>query len=288
MTIRRLGYALGAEVTGLDLKRPLDDDAAARLRAAWLEHIVLCFPGQDLEPGEQLAFCARFGELDDPMNVGALPGRPDFPFLQLIVNQPVTVQGQVLRSSFASEWHSDTSYSDEPATGSFLLAKALPDAGGDTMFANAYLAYETLSPAMQRLVDGLEGVHDTTLQGDFARQNPEVQAAKRKRHPPVVHRVVRIHPETGRKALYVGNRLRFFVGMTEEETRPLRDFLNAHMTRYEFVYRHRWTVNDLLMWDNRCSMHYAVQDYDRSQLRRLQRCSLRPPKTGYLYAGSGA
>ena len=282
MEIRRLGYALGAEVVGLDLRRPLPDATIAAVRAAWLEHLVLCFRDADIEPQEMVAFCGRFGELDDN-RLAHFRRRPASPNLIMVASQVVDMDGKSYNAVRADKWHSDYSYTNRPATAAFLLAKQLPDVGGDTQFCNMYTAYDTLSPAMQALIAPLEAVHDVDMRASVGLEKPEAAAERRRLNPPIVHPVVRVHPETGRKTLYVGERIRHFVGMTEEETRPLLDFLNRHATRYEFVYRHRWSPHDLLMWDNRCLMHYAIRDFDLSQLRRMERCSLLAPKSGYFY-----
>jgi taurine dioxygenase len=282
LKIRRLGYALGAEITGVDLTRALDEDTVSAIRKAWLDHVVLCFPGQDLGPETLCAFGERFGELDDRRATPHLR-HPDCPPVYVLVNNPVKIKDRVFRGMVSNNWHTDNSYTVRAASATFLNAKELPEVGGDTMFANTYMAYDALSPALQGLLEPLEGVHDVSMGGTFQGDSAEVQAERRRRNPLVAHPVVRIHPETGRKALYVGSRVRNFAGLSEEETKPILNFLNQHATRYEFIYRHRWAVNDLLMWDNRCSMHYAVPDYDRGQMRRLIRCNLLPPKSGRLY-----
>jgi taurine dioxygenase len=282
LEVRRLAYALGAEITGLDLRRAQSDATIAEIRQAWLEHLVLCFPGQDLSPEEQIAFCSRFGELDDHRSRPHW-NRPDLPEINIVANKPLVVGGKKLQTLIADKWHTDMSFSVRSATASFLVAKTIPSIGGDTMFANMYRAYEALSPSMKALADTLEGVHDVSLAPDFHRYTPELQAERRKNHPPVVHRLVRTHPETGRKGIFAGGFLRHFVGYTEKESRPLIDFFNEHATSYEFVYRHRWSRGDLLMWDNRCTMHFAVQDYDPSETRILQRCTLFAPVSGRFF-----
>jgi taurine dioxygenase len=280
LKVRRLGYALGAAVTGVDLAAPLDGALVAQIRKIWLDHVILCFPAQNLNAEQLIAFCSRFGELND--NRQSDSRHPEFSKVLLLRSQPQEDDGKRLRGVAGPQWHSDLSFTDHPASATFLLCKVIPQAGGDTMFTNMYLAYESLSPTMKRIIDPLEAVHDTSLSVNFLKRyrTAEAQAKKRRMNPPVAHPVVRVHPETGRKALYVGRRIRNFVGMTEEETKPLLDFLNRHAANYEFVYRHRWTVNDLVMWDNRSSMHYAVQDYD--QLRLMLRCALLTPKSGYI------
>jgi taurine dioxygenase len=279
LKIRPLAYALGAEITGIDLKQRQSDATIAEIRQAWVDHLLLCFPGQELAPQEQIEFCARFGTLDDHRSRPHW-NRPDFPEINIVANKPLVYGGKTLQTLIADKWHTDMSFSVRSASASWLLAQVLPPIGGDTMFANMYMAYEALTPSMQALAETLEGVHDVSLAPDFHRYTPELQAERRRNHPPVVHPLVRVHPESGRKGIFAGGFLRNFVGYSEKESRPMIDFFNSHAIAYEFVYRHRWSVHDLLMWDNRCTMHYAVQDYDRSHLRRLQRCTLVAPVSG--------
>jgi taurine dioxygenase len=288
LKVRRLGYALGAEVTGLDAARPLDPPTLEALRGALLDHVVLCLPGQNLEGQSMRTFCAQFGELDDG---GGFNSHPDYTHVMIIANRPAMVDGKPTVGYVRGElWHSDFSFDVCPTPISFLCAKELPEVGGDTMFANMYMAYETLSPTMRELLDGLSAVHDIAMGPGYAARSPEQRVKMSRDNPPVVHPVVRVHPETGRKALYgVGDRVRSFVGMTDEESRPLIDFLNAHATRYELSYRHRWTVGDLVIWDNRCAMHMALPDYEyKTELRRMLRCSTLGPKTGHLYSEADA
>jgi taurine dioxygenase len=284
LAVRRLGYALGAEVTGVDLSQPLDDATVAEIRKAWLDHIVLSFPRQALSPDEFTAFCRQFGPLTE--NWRSTNQHPEFPDIMLLTSKPVEVGGKKIDKFIAgAQWHSDLQFSEYPSSATFLLAQELPDIGGNTLFANMYLAYEALSPAMQRMIDPLSAVHDTTLSVNYSTRSPADQEKHRLASPPVVHPVVRVHPETGRKALFIGRRVRKFLGMTEEETQPLLAFLNEHAIRYEFIYRYIWSVSDLVMWDNRCAMHYAIRDFDHTQMRRMIRCSLLPPRSGYVYTG---
>jgi taurine dioxygenase len=290
LKIRRCGYALGAEVTGVDASKPLDSDTIAALRRACLDHIVIYLPAQNLNAGQLRDFTAQFGEVDTD-NTRGLDGLPDrertiLPEVIVRSNHALTVDGyQAAKSPPSDKWHTDFSHSLRPATLSLLVGKELPTVGGDTLFTNLYMAYETLSPAFQRMIDPMECVHDFAYGATVS--SPKLELAKTAR-PPVVHPLVRVHPDTGRKALFIAERVRHFVGMTEEESQPLIDYLMQHATRYEFNYRHRWTVHDLIMWDNRCSLHNAVQDYDLGQLRMLLRTSLIGPVTGHLYkAGAG-
>lgn len=284
LRIRRLSYALGAEVTGVDLRRPLDDETVAAIRRAWFEHLLLCFPGQPLSPEELIAFTERFGPVDDNR---AIPHNrhPAFEQVVLISNKPIANKPwNGYRNG--QNWHSDLSYTVRPSNGTLLVCQERPDVGGDTMFANMYMAYERLSPTLRAFLDGLSAVHDITLVKNLEQREPEVVATMRRLNPPVVHPAVRVHPETGRRALFVNERVRRFVGMTEDESRPILDFLNRHAVSYEFLYRHCWTVGDLVMWDNRCTMHIALADFDQwSQPRQMIRTALLGAKTGALYNG---
>ena len=288
LRITRKGYALGAEIAGVDATRPLDAQTVDEIRKAWLDNTVVYLPGQDLDPGEFRTFCDQFGELDVD-NIALLNLVPDMPQVIVRSNQPVTFAGaQIRQSSAADRWHTDFSYRERPSTMTFLLAKDLPDVGGDTQFASLYAAYETLSPAYKALIDPLVTVRDYALgAASYGTMSPDEQARQKQLKPDVAHPLVRTHPETGRKLLYVDAFIRNIEGMTDEESKPILDHLLAHATRYEFTYRHRWSPGDLIAWDNRCAIHFAVQDYDRSQLRRTLRCSLVGPKTGTLYAPAG-
>jgi taurine dioxygenase len=164
--------------------------------------------------------------------------------------------------------------------GSLLRCVELPGVGGDTMFANMYLAYDSLSDGMKKTLAGLDGIH--ARQRKFDNLTPE-RAEFLKRQRPVAQPAVRVHPETGRKALYLGEKVKQFVGWTPEESQPLLDFLNRHATRPQFVYRHQWQKDDLLMWDNRCTMHLAVGDFDLTQIRHMERTTIRGTPSGYLY-----
>ena len=281
--VRRLGYALGAEVRGVDLSQPLDAATFGEIHRLWLEHLVLCFPDQHLDKTGLASFAGRFGEVDD--NPHSKTRDPENSEIILLTNKPIAgrpwdgyKEGQ--------SWHSDHSVWINPTLGTFVLAKEVPEVGGDTMFANQYMAYETLSPAMQELIEDLDAVHDIAKAKGREIQSAEVLANYEREYPPVVHPVVMVHPETKRKALYVGDRVRQIAGMTQEESAPLLGFLTAHAVRYEFLYRHRWRPNDLIMWDNRCMMHLALSDYDmRTQVRHLWRCSVSGPACGEYYNG---
>lgn len=272
LTIRPLSYALGAEIIGVDLARPLDDDTFEAIRRAWLDRLVLLFRGQELSPAQHIAFSRRFGELD-PNDANPYSRLEDHPEILQITNKKVGGKPSLTRNT-GRNWHSDLSYTRHPAKGSLLYCRERPEVGGDTLFTNMYLAYETLSDPMKAFLEGLDAVHDFSLVAGLHERDPEKVAEMRRLSPPVAHPVIRTHPDSTRRALFVSERVRNFVGMTEEESQPVLEFLCRHATRHEFVYRHQWQVNDLLMWDNRCTMHLALADFDQSQPRLMLRTSL--------------
>jgi taurine dioxygenase len=241
--VRRIAGAIGAEILGVDLSKDLDEATVAGIRQAWLEHCVIFFRDQELPPARFLAFAKRFGDVIEYPFVKGIEGFPEIiPVVKL----------EHEKTNFGGIWHSDTSYLEAPPMGTMLVAREVPPHGGDTMFANMYLAYETLSEGMKRLLDG-------------------VVAINTKKEYVAEHPVVRTHPETGRKALYcnVGHTLRF-KDMTVEESRPILEFLFRHQIRPEFTCRFAWRPGSLAFWDNRCAQHNPVNDYHghrRSMLR---------------------
>ena len=267
MGIHPVAGALGAEVSGLDLARPLDDATVAALRQAWLEHLVLFFRDQDLSPAQFLAFARRFGE---PIEYPFVRGLDDYP--EII---PVLKLAHE-RVNFGGVWHSDTAYLDVPPMASMLVAREIPPFGGDTLFANMYLAYETLSDGMKRMLDGLVAVN-SSAKADASRTREDRmkdRAREAARDYVAAHPVVRRHPETGRRALYVNvaHTVRFD-GMTEEESAPLLAFLFQHQIRPELTCRFRWRPGSIAFWDNRCAQHHAINDY-RGHRRLLHRVTL--------------
>lgn len=255
--VRPIATALGAEIFGADLAK-LDDEMFAEIRRAFLDHLVIAIRDQDLTPAQQKTFAARFGSLSVHRFLKGLDGHPE---ILEIRREPTD------RKVFAEGWHSDVTYQERPVLGSMLYAKEVPAIGGDTLFANQYLAYEALSPGMKSLLDGLVAVHGgRNIYGDeptSALTNSKVvvdkkaAAATETEHP-----VVRTHPETGRKALFVNPHYTLrFKGMTQEESRPLLDFLFAFSVRPEFTCRLRWHDGSLGMWDNRCTQHTPIDDY---------------------------
>jgi taurine dioxygenase len=265
MQVRQLGTALGAEIRGADLSQPLDADSVDFIRKAFLEHIVLVFRGQSLPPAAQVAFTEHFGAVE-PHPLNSRPGLPGFPQLLVLENRPGKPGA---RNDF---WHSDISHAERPPAVSLLHAIEVPEGRGDTMFCNMYAAYEQLSDGMRALLESLQALHSGEA---TARRNREALTDAQPITdvpPPVSHPVVRTHPESGRKALYVNPFFtQRFTVMSEAESAPILKYLHELATRAENIYRHRWATGDVLMWDNRCAMHYAIKDYDENTPRHMHR-----------------
>jgi len=265
--------AVGAEIAGVDISQTLDDQTVAEIRAALLEHLVVFFRGQILTPESLLAFARRFGKLS---RYPFVKGMDDYPDVVEVVKREDEIH------NFGGIWHSDTTYLDCPPLGSVLYAVEIPPVGGDTLFANMYLAYETLSDGMKEFLDGLKAVN-SAQKADAA-----VGRLKRASERPggedpsaveAVHPIVRTHPETGRKALFVnrGHTVKID-GFTEEESRPILEYLYAHQTRPEFTCRFRWTPGAVAFWDNRPAQHNAINDYQghRRVMHRVTLAGDRP------------
>jgi taurine dioxygenase len=283
INVRKLGHALGAEVSGVDISRPIDDQTFNEINRAFLEHCVLVFHDQRLTREEQIAFSRRFGELDTNDERSADLRVMDVPEIFLITAEPVP-PGQTLGGVIGDVWHTDNSHLPVAAAASLLQAIELPDVGGDTMFCNMYRAYDTLTDGMKKLIEPLQGVH---AQGRavYDLSTPERASESWKRFPAAAHPAVRVHPETGRKALYVNRQVRLFVGLSSAESKPLIDYLTDHAVRPQNVYRHVWKVGDLVMWDNRCVLHMSLGDFDRSQRRHMERTTVHADRSGYEYRG---
>ena len=280
--LRKLSHALGAEVCGIDVAKPMSESTFGEIYQAFLAHGILLFRDQDVTREQHIEFSRRFGALD---RHDALPRdrHPDYPELLMVTNEPKADGSPSDTRYTGRQWHSDMSFTTAPSLGSLLKSYAVPEVGGDTLFASMYLAYDMLSAGMKQLISGLHGVH---LSGTRKLANDTTgvaRAEEQKRiNPPVAQPVVRVHPETGRKALYIGEKVKRFDGMTEEESGPLIDYLVRHATRPEFVYRHPWRRNDILAWDNRCVMHQALGDFDETQLRHMERTTVLGTPSGYV------
>jgi taurine dioxygenase len=254
MNVLPIAGALGAEIAGVDLAQPPGAGAIAEIRRALLEHLVIFFRGQKLTPQQQLGFARAFGE---PVGYPQLKGLPECPFITPVVKL------EHERVNFGGVWHSDTTYLERPPMGSMLYALEVPPQGGDTLFANQYLAYETLSAGLKRTLGGLVGVNTSTKAAASKTREERMRASGEELKVLIgEHPVVRTHPETGRKALYVNvGHTTGFSGWSEEESRPLLEFLFAHQVRPEFTCRFRWQPGSLAFWDNRCTQHNPVNDY---------------------------
>ncbi|MCB0995261.1 MAG: TauD/TfdA family dioxygenase [Acidimicrobiales bacterium] len=235
--------AIGATVRGLDLRDAVSDETLAALRAALVEHLVLCFPDQGaMTPDHQLAFARRWGTLEPHPYVEPIEGYPEV--MRIYDPNPIT-----------ETWHADFTYAEQPPAFSFLHAQVIPPLGGDTMFSSAYLAFEGLSDGLRECLRHLRAFHQgTELALSKGLTLDDIQR---------VHPVVWVHPDTGREALFVnGNYVKHFDGWTAEESAPLLSFLYDQFARPEYTYRHRWHDGDLLVWDNRCTQHRVVGDTD--------------------------
>ena len=256
LDVRPLSGALGAEILGIDLSHDLGDDTVAAIRDAWLEHLVIFFREQTLSPAQFLQLASRFGE---PVEYPFVKGLDGFPQITPVIKL------EHEKVNFGGLWHSDTAYLERPPMATMLIARETPPRGGDTLFANMYLAYETLSEGMRRMLDGLTIVNSSAKADVTKTREDRVRdSAKNDARQEYVaeHPVVRTHPETGRKALYAngGHALRFR-DMTVEESAPLLSYLFSHATRPEFTCRFRWEVGSIALWDNRCTQHNPVNDY---------------------------
>jgi len=252
--VRPIAGALGAEIEGVDAAQPLAAEVIAEVRQAFLDHLVVFIRNQKLTPRAQLAFAQRFGQ---PMEYPQLKGLPECP----LVTPVVKLENE--RVNFGGVWHSDTSYLARPPMASMLYAVETPTRGGDTLFANQYLAYQTLSEGLQQTLAGLVGVN-SSAKADVSKTREDRLRDVGAELKVLIgeHPVVRTHPETGRKALYLnfGHTARFR-GWTEPESAPLLDYLFMHLVKPEFTCRFQWEPGSLAFWDNRCAQHYPVNDY---------------------------
>ncbi len=260
-----LGGSLGAAVAGIDLSGDLGEDSVEAIREAILRHHVLVFRGQDLTPPRQVVFTSRFGTVE-PHPLRSRPGTRNHPEVMVLENGP----GR--KGARNDSWHSDLTFMEEPPSYSVLHALEVPQGRGDTMFCNMARAWDLLSAGMRRMLAPLNALHSArSLQqrnaepGTDALPIPDIP-------PPVAHPVMRTHPESGRKVLFVNPSFTLsFEDMTEEEGRPLLETLYAAATDHHNIYRHHWNAGDVVMWDNRAVLHYAVHDYDDTTPRLMHR-----------------
>ena len=267
--VRKLAGAVGTEITGLNLAAGADASLIAALRATWLEHGMIVMRNQPLPPADFQKLAERFGEVMEYPFVQGLEGHP---LITPILKLPHE------RHNFGGVWHTDTAYLEEPPMATMLISRELPPYGGDTLYASTAAAFEALTPTMRRMLEGLSAVNTSTKAEVTRTREDRIKDAPTelsRRELVAEHPVVRIHPETGRKALFVnfGHTSRF-AGMTEEESAPLLDFLFAHMVKPEYTCRLSWNVGDIAFWDNRQVLHNPVNDY-HGHKRLLHRVTLR-------------
>ena len=271
--IKPIAGAIGAELLGIDLGADLSEETVRAIRQALLDHLVIFFRNQDLPPARFLALARRFGTPVEYPFVKGIDGFPEIIAVAKLEHE---------RANFGGIWHADTTYQQTPPMGTMLIARELPPYGGDTLFANQYLAWETLSAGMQRLLAPLRAV-STSAKADVSRTREDRLrsdgTAAARETLEAEHPVMRLHPETGRPALYVNvAHTARFVGMTEEESAPLLNFLFAHQVRPELTCRFRWQPGSLAFWDNRCAQHNPVNDYHgyRRVMHRITLAGDRP------------
>ena len=271
--IKPIAGAIGAELLGIDLGADLSEQTVRAIRQALLDHLVIFFRNQDLPPARFLALARRFGTPVEYPFVKGIDGFPEIIAVAKLEHE---------RANFGGIWHADTTYQQTPPMGTMLVARELPPYGGDTLFANQYLAWETLSAGMQRLLAPLRAV-STSAKADVSRTREDRLrsdgTAAARETLEAEHPVMRLHPETGRPALYVNvAHTARFVGMTEEESAPLLNFLFAHQVRPELTCRFRWQPGSLAFWDNRCAQHNPVNDYHgyRRVMHRITLAGDRP------------
>jgi taurine dioxygenase len=274
-TFRRISVTpvsgvLGAEVGDVDLASDLDDASVAEIRQAFLAHHVLFFHGQELTPDTLMRFGRRFSELDTHPFVEGMDDSPEV--IEIITEADDAV-------NFGGGWHTDVTFLDEPDLGSILYAVEVPEFGGDTLFANQHAAYDALSDTMKGLIQGLVGLHSAGPQyaeGGYSTQSRSMRTKNAEHaHRVVRHPVVRTHPETGRKGLYVNRSFTIGIdGLRASESAALLGYLLDHATREQFTCRFRWRPGSVAMWDNRSVQHFALYDY-RGHRRRMYRITLR-------------
>ncbi len=268
LTVRRLAGALGAEIGGVRLGEGVSPALVARLRALWLEHQVIFFRDQQLDPDAFLALARCFGQVQEYPFVKGLAGHP-------MITPILKLPGETV--NFGGVWHSDTAYLDRPPMATMLIARELPPHGGDTEFASGTAAFEALSPGMQRMLAGLRAVNSSAKADVTKTREDRMKDGKREDARTLYeaeHPVVRTHPETGRQALFVSTaHTARFAGMTEAESQGLLGFLFAHQTRPEFTCRFPWAPGSIAFWDNRCTLHNPVNDY-HGHKRLLHRVTL--------------
>jgi taurine dioxygenase len=274
LKVTKLADALGAEIGGVDLSQPLSTETFAEIRKAWLEHMVIRIRGQRLSDPQLLEFSRHFGELDPPgPNPLGRPFLPDHPQMNVISN--IKLDGVPIGGLGDGEaiWHADMTYIENPPMAAILHALEIPPTGGDTYWANMVLACETLPADLKRRIMGRKAVHDATYNSAGTMRKGYQDVTDPRAAPGARHPLVRRHPETGRECLFLGRRRNsYIVGLDLEESEALLDELWRHATQPQFTFRQQWRVGDVLVWDNRCTLHRrdAFDPRARRLLHRTQ------------------
>ena len=273
INVQRTNGGLGADVSGVDLSQPLDQATFAAIEKAWLDNVVLRFRGQKLTDAQLVAFSRWFGDLDEARLDDYQPFVPELPQIMVISN--VVENGRAIGKLGNAEarWHSDIDYVEEPPKASILYAIELPPTGGNTGFCNMYAAYETLPADLKRAIEGKRCKHDAAHNSAGKLRGGFTEVDDPRDIPGPWHPLVRKHPQTGRKALYLGRRPNAYIeGLSLEESEPLLDALWAHATQEKFTWTQVWRIGDVVMWDNRCAMHRrdALDPNSRRIMHRTQ------------------
>lgn len=274
ITVTPTGKGLGADIDGIDLSQPVNEQSMGQIMQAWHDHLVLRFRGQRLSDTQFVQFGRRFGELDLPFtSAQGDPRRPDLPEMAVMSN--IIENGKPIGGlgNLEAAWHTDMSYMDVPPTASLLYSIEVPPSGGDTWFANMYLAYEQMPASLKKRIEGKFCKHDSSYNSTGKLRKGFSEVTDPSKSPGAIHPIVRTHPDTGRKSLYLGRRLHgYIVGMNLADSETLLDELWAYSTQDKFTWSQQWKVSDLIVWDNRCSIHYrdSFDNKARRLLNRLQ------------------
>lgn len=278
IAVTPVGHPLGAEVTGVDLSKSISEGAFKKIRAAWLDHLVLVFRGQTLTDEHLVGFAARFGTPYEVPFAEYDRSSALLPEIDVISN--IVTDGQRIGALGAGEaaWHTDMSVFDEPASATMLYGLEIPSTGGNTRFANMYAAYESLPQMLRSKIEGRTSTHDLAYNASGQVRKGFAEVADKTKGPGAVHPIVRTHPDTHRRALFLGRRGNGYIqGLSVGESDSLLELLWAHMTRPEFMWEHIWRAGDLIIWDNRCVIH-GRGAFDESARRLLHRVTVKGEK----------
>lgn len=276
MEVRRLCPAIGAEIIGIDVSKPVSDELFAQIRKAWLDsNGLLVIRDQKLTEVQQIAFASKFGRLHKLQGHTVTKYlHPDHPEIYRVSNKVIDGKPQG-RKGAGTYWHSDNSYEIEPAQASVLYAKEIPPVGGDTIFASTHRAFEALSETFKAFLMPLKAVHSFANAAGGGFRNEVITQEQLSNVPPTLHPIIRKHAETGQLGVFVNPGFTSHIeGLSADESRAVLGYLFELATKPDYQYRHRWSLHDLVIWDNRCTMHYAVMDYDGNGERLMHRCTV--------------